>query len=1079
MRKILPEVFWALAVLLAAGTVRLLLAQYRVSRASAPPPTTATFKSLVYAAPPSYLWIQIKWGPGKDDFVRPQISSTTSITENGRLAPKSALCPTPTGPNCGNVWVVVTGFYYGSLGIATRFYATKIVILPEGSVGSANPPPAYSGYHPPVYNGYHPPAAKYSPPAAQTGQAPPSGQTALTGTIQALRPGYFELGVAGRAPLWVREFGARIEQSGRLIGPNLLRVGETVEVQGSAVGAQLWATQISVLPPSSAASHPAQGARMVTRAITSPTQAPVSAPKYAFKPMHPPLNLGPAPGAGSQVSTPPTTPMAQSAYQPNLSKTGALSPAAEAAKHAPPRGTQGPCPVILASGPPSIAAVSPPAPLPGSTVDVTGCYFGDQATVQLTQTAQLATQNGYRNSEPITSPALTPQNTGSSQTVSFTLPASTAAGGYTLTVTRTGDGKSSMGVTVTVGAASSASSSSVAGSAEFSMCSQQESITPVRVFNSQTHQWSDPKGPMFNDSCGYPSGVGANGAVTACVANSYPAPQSPNVLESMTTLTAVPVQFEHPESKLEIWRDNQPVTSAGSDGAAMMSPDGNAGQWVQLGPARRIASCGDGLDSMTNTYLNASLSPGVNYVSTSYIVSAYMSGYGKDFTETINGVNYPDDIRGMYREVFVPPIYSATLDAVPYTIIYQPPGDYSSTFLNQSVTKAVQYSVGQSMQVSNSQSDTQSTCWTINAMVYTNQCDSSTAAESNAFAAGWGTGDAESESVANGIEVGPDPSLSPGNYGDYWHEPFWDDAFEFLVRPEYLVFLYTWGDPVLRLIPEKTLTFSREITVAELADCATQDVSCNLLQSSGGPQLTPQEARSALQLDPFYMSPLGQALDPSTLCATSSPAECRAEELQAGAYNEDYYLNTLNYSLASAESSYVDTSDTCTTAAALSAMGDSGIDFKASLKGLSLQGGATIGGSNTTQVSAGITYQSSTITSEGTTLNYGADLGDWDNQWQGALTQSSGENKVCGSTSHPCHACLFAQCPFSPDQDQTRISFNFAAYVDNLFGTLMFQDPGARPRPLDFNKVLGQKLPSIVSRAHALMQRTVPRFQVH
>ena len=258
MRRLRQEMLSALAILLAAGTASLLSAQYKVPGTSAPRPTTATFTSLVYGAPPSYGWIQIKWGPGKDDFVRPQILATTSILENGRPAPKSALCPTPTGPNCGNVQVQVTGYYYGSLGLATRFYATKIVILPEGAARAANPP-RYGGYHPPPYNGYHPPAANNNPPAAPAGQAPPAGQTTLAGTIQAVRSGYFELTVTGRAPVWVREIGARIEQNGRAISPNFLSVGESVQVQGRMVGIQLWATEVLVgsARPSAGPTRPA------------------------------------------------------------------------------------------------------------------------------------------------------------------------------------------------------------------------------------------------------------------------------------------------------------------------------------------------------------------------------------------------------------------------------------------------------------------------------------------------------------------------------------------------------------------------------------------------------------------------------------------------------------------------------------------------------------------------------------------------------------------------------------------------------------------------------------------------------
>jgi|GEM_PF-5487234 len=242
MRKLRQGMLSTFALLFAAGTMKPLQAQYRVPGASAPRPITTTFTSLVYGAPPSYLWIQVKWGPGRDDFVRPEITATTSlIFQNGQAAPKTALCPTPSGPNCGNVHVQVTGFYYGSLGIATRFYATKIVILPTALRRSPTPHSASSGYRSPT--------SAQGPPMSQGGPAGKNvGVVTRSGTIEALRPGYFELSSPGRAALWVRDIGARITEHGRLIGSMSLRVGESVEVQGRTVGAQLWADGILVSP---------------------------------------------------------------------------------------------------------------------------------------------------------------------------------------------------------------------------------------------------------------------------------------------------------------------------------------------------------------------------------------------------------------------------------------------------------------------------------------------------------------------------------------------------------------------------------------------------------------------------------------------------------------------------------------------------------------------------------------------------------------------------------------------------------------------------------------------------------------
>lgn len=147
-------------------------------------PTSVTYNSLVYGADPGYTWILIKWGAGKNAFVRPQILSTTRIFENGQPAPKSALCPTPQGLNCGNVTVQVVGFYYGNwMGLATKFYASTITILNSPRIPphlgpsirpttlrtnglnpyGSNPPPPASG-PPPMQQSYGRPSSGGAPP---------------------------------------------------------------------------------------------------------------------------------------------------------------------------------------------------------------------------------------------------------------------------------------------------------------------------------------------------------------------------------------------------------------------------------------------------------------------------------------------------------------------------------------------------------------------------------------------------------------------------------------------------------------------------------------------------------------------------------------------------------------------------------------------------------------------------------------------------------------------------------------------------------------------------------------------------
>jgi hypothetical protein len=166
------------------------------------------------------------------------------------------------------------------------------------------------------------PAASPQPPAARTALP---GVTTLTGVIQNLRVGWLQLAVAGRAAIWVRDFGARILQNGRPIGANFLRVGERVQVQGRMVGAQLYATEISVVASESAPQQtplklgtvkqkpvtlasegapvrtpPATGA--ISRAANAHVQPPASTPKFAFRASPSPSNAKAVPAANSSVS---------------------------------------------------------------------------------------------------------------------------------------------------------------------------------------------------------------------------------------------------------------------------------------------------------------------------------------------------------------------------------------------------------------------------------------------------------------------------------------------------------------------------------------------------------------------------------------------------------------------------------------------------------------------------------------------------------------------------------------------------------------------------------------------------------
>ena len=296
MRKSLEEIVLATAGLLTC-LMAVSWAQVKNPEFKAPASKAATLSGAILANKLEAPWFTLKLGGAGNEVLYVYVTGATIILQNGRPVSRSALRL--------NARIEVTGYYTGlPAASATEFHATRIVILPEGTAGSVKSPPVYSGYHPPAYKAYHPPTAKSNPPAAATRQVLPTGQTALTGTIQAVRSGYLELSSPGRAPLWVRESGARIEQNGRLIGPNVLRAGESVQVQGRMVDAQLWAVQIAVLPPSKAPVQSFVPAHPADHAMTSPPRPPAPAPSYAFKPVHPPVSYKPSPTGQMQRPNP-------------------------------------------------------------------------------------------------------------------------------------------------------------------------------------------------------------------------------------------------------------------------------------------------------------------------------------------------------------------------------------------------------------------------------------------------------------------------------------------------------------------------------------------------------------------------------------------------------------------------------------------------------------------------------------------------------------------------------------------------------------------------------------------------------
>ncbi len=426
--------------------------------------------------------------------------------------------------------------------------------------------------------------------------------------------------------------------------------------------------------------------------------------------------------------------------------------------------------------------------------------------------------------------------------------------------------------------------------------------------------------------------------------------------------------------------------------------------------------------------------------------------------------------------VVVAPAAYLQLSAVPYTILYFPPGDASNSKLT------LGYNFGTNLSLSNSSTQANSaTTSSSGSTAFSLGVSYGGVGYNFGSTGGWSTSDmagfgettgagsqsSNTVSVSLSMTRGPDQNLVPGS-GDlcasatdctaaneiratdqYASEPFWHDLYVLEVHPQFAV--YDVGSGPAEYVQRGADPDTADITVADLDGCAhavdtgnsdpcTIDATTDGLtfkggvanvQTAGTITLTPADAASLLTLDPFYGGgqaapvmlsrgvrigggPYGSVFDNSHGGATT-PQPVMDDPTPFG----PMLTNTLAGMQSQTGSQTTSTSVTNVVSNSESAgltLGLSSGDAKGS-NSITLQNGD----SRSTTQSMSTTFGDSTAVSNALVSMDTATINDIDN------------TSPTGSCSK-CHNPV----PTPP---------NVAVFLDRQFGSFMFQDAGAPGPP--------------------------------
>jgi len=446
--------------------------------------------------------------------------------------------------------------------------------------------------------------------------------------------------------------------------------------------------------------------------------------------------------------------------------------------------------------------------------------------------------------------------------------------------------------------------------------------------------------------------------------------------------------------------------------------------------------------------------------------------------------------------IVIEPAALLQVSALPYSILYFPPGDASTSKQTFGNNFSTNYTLNNSSMQSNSYSTEssgstgfslslsfeagfsvgQTSGWstTDTAGVGLSRGSSAQSSQAISFSGGVGLGPDQSQVPGNGLQCASATNCAPADYikpsDQYQNEPFWKDVFELEVRPQFAV--YDLGAGPDEYVARGADPDLAAYTVTQLDECASgvnlgNDSACTVAVSTQGLSgqglgqqsnpgtvtITPADASNLLKLDPFFLGGQDAQISPSRGLPVSggqpygsvfSPVLGSLPYMSTTpvADNALSYSPALSNTLTTMSSASGSQSYSASITNVVSNMEtegasvDVGEDGTKGAESITLQSGDQ----RTTMQSANATFGNSTAVSGSEVTSDMATINDVDNTSPG------------GGGSAKAHNPL-------PEMPNVRV------YLDRQFGGFLFQDAGAPgPPPAGLTKAqIGQQVLNLLA----------------
>lgn len=460
-----------------------------------------------------------------------------------------------------------------------------------------------------------------------------------------------------------------------------------------------------------------------------------------------------------------------------------------------------------------------------------------------------------------------------------------------------------------------------------------------------------------------------------------------------------------------------------------------------------------------------------------------------------------------FNAIVIPSAF-VQLSAVPYTIMYEPPGDASTVRFSTKPTYGANFSISNSNEQSNSSSQehSSSTEFSLKEAFFLGFQDTITGSYDTTTTQGFGLTDDQSNAsndelaVSLGLNRGPDYGLLPGDgttclaptmcstsqrkhpsaFDLYMHEPFWDDMVVLLVHPQFAY--YQLGKGQTRYVMTGSVPVTANITVRNLEACRLGETvdggedPCSIPYSdsnltyqdgrgvgyAGQPraiELTATDAANLVRLDPFYGQGQNAYLPASRALSIGGSHPYGSSNRDETQNSVDLSVdNTMGHTDTSGQTTTASTSVTTVLGTKTGAGGtaditQSGTDVSGAAASESLVFGE--GDNNTGNSEVKTTYADSTAVSTAKQTTASVTLNDLD-------------NRTVGPDGSPL--CKICHDPL-PDAPSASI------FLDRRFGGFMFQDPSAPGLPRRFvPRQYGAAIAAAIAAELINQARTSPGF---